>query len=115
MRCRAPTANAKGTANSVYPEYSIGGWIIMLGCRSSGLRPTPSAGSGPIVRSNGDSRKISIAAKKAPSPSSTAVAYGATSRSRRRVTNRIRLDHSESSSSHSSSEPSCDDHTAVAR
>ena len=56
-----------------------------------------------------------IAAKKAASPSSTAVAYGAISRRRRRVTNRIRLDHSDSSSSHSNSEPSCDDHTAVAR
>ena len=41
----APTANANGTANSVYPEYSIGGWIIMLGWRSSGLRPVPSAGA----------------------------------------------------------------------
>jgi hypothetical protein len=27
----APTANANGIAISVYPEYSIGGWIIMLG------------------------------------------------------------------------------------
>ena len=87
----------------------------MLGCRSSGFRPTPSAGTGPIVWSNGDSRNTSSDAKNAPRPSSTAVAYGATSRSRRRVTNRIRLDHSDSSSSHSSSEPSCDDHTAVAR
>jgi hypothetical protein len=87
----------------------------MLGCRSSGLRPTPSAGTGPIVWSNGDSRNTSSAAKNAPSPSSTAVAYGAISRSRRRVKYRIRLDHSARSVSHSSSEPSCDDHTAVAR
>jgi hypothetical protein len=87
----------------------------MLGCRSSGFRPTPSAGSGPIVWSNGDSKKTSSAAKNAPSPSSTAVAYGAISRSRRRVTKRIRLDHSASSVSHSSSEPSCEDQTAVAR
>ena len=35
----APIANANGTAHSVYPEYSMGGWIIMLGWRSSGLRP----------------------------------------------------------------------------
>ena len=35
----APTANANGIANSVYPEYSIGGWIIMLGWRSSGFSP----------------------------------------------------------------------------
>jgi hypothetical protein len=41
----APMANAKGTAHSVYPEYSIGGWIIMLGWRSRGLRPLPSAGA----------------------------------------------------------------------
>ena len=41
----APTANAKGTAKSVYPEYSIGGWIIMLGWRRSGLSPVPSSGA----------------------------------------------------------------------
>ena len=38
-------ANAKGTAHSVYPEYSIGGWIIMLGWRRSGLSPVPSGGA----------------------------------------------------------------------
>ena len=38
-------ANAKGTAHSVYPEYSIGGWIIMLGWRSSGFSPLPSGGA----------------------------------------------------------------------
>ena len=57
----------------------------MLGCRSSGLRPTPSTGTGPIVSVNGDSKNTSSEAKNAPSPSSTAVAYGATSRSCRRV------------------------------
>ena len=42
----APTANANGIVHSVYPEYSIGGWTIMLGWRRSGSSPTPSAGAG---------------------------------------------------------------------
>ena len=109
----APTANANGIVKSVYPEYSIGGWIIMLGWRSSGLSPAPSAGT--LASSpNGVSRKTSSPAKNAARPSRTAVAYGATRRSWRRVANRTRLDHSDSSSSHSSSEPSCDDHAAAA-
>ena len=45
----------------------------MLGCRSSGLRPAPSGGTG-LLTANGDSRKTSIAAKNAARPSSTAVA-----------------------------------------
>ncbi len=86
----------------------------MLGWRSSGLRPTPSAG-GAASCANGDSRKTSSPQKKAPKPSSTAVAYGATSRSRCRQAYRTRLLQSESSSTHSSSEPSCEDQTAVSR
>ena len=83
----------------------------MLGWRSSGLSPAPSATGATLV--NGDSRNTMIPTKKAPKPSSTAVAYGATSRSLRRVRKRIALLHSDSSSAHSSSEPSCEDHTAV--
>ena len=45
----------------------------MLGWRSSGLRPTPSAGTGSDC-ANGVSRNTSMDAKKAPKPSSTAVA-----------------------------------------
>ena len=52
----------------------------MLGWRSSGLRPLPSAGA-TAFRPNGVSRKTSSAAKNAAKPSSTAVAYGATRRS----------------------------------
>src|SRR3954453_21643021 len=59
----APTANANGTANSVYPEYSIGGWIIMLGWRSSGLSPTPSGGTG-LRPLNGDAMNTSRPMKK---------------------------------------------------
>src|SRR3954467_9917972 len=110
----APTANAKGTANSVYPEYSIGGWIIMLGWRSSAFSPMPSCGGfGSSV--NGLAAKTSSPPKNAPKPSSTAVAYGATSRSCRRVRKRTRLDQSDSSQSQSSSEPCCDDHAAAIR
>ena len=45
----------------------------MLGWRSSGLRPTPSAGAGRLCP-NGVSRNTSSEAKNAPKPSSTAVA-----------------------------------------
>ena len=67
------------------------------------------------ARTNGDSANTSSPAKNVPKPSSTAVAYGASTRSRWRVMNRIRLDHAPSRNSHSSSEPSCEDHIAVSR
>jgi hypothetical protein len=69
----APIAKAKGTVNSVYPEYSIGGWIIIDGWRSSGERPTPSAGATATV-ANGVARKTSRPLKNAPKASRTAVA-----------------------------------------
>src|SRR4051794_7549205 len=108
----APMANAKGTVNSVYPEYSIGGWIIIDGWRSSGLRPVPSAGATALV-TNGDAANTSSPAKNEPKPASTAVATGVTSCIRLRVKNSTRLDHSASSQTHSSSEPSCEDQTAA--
>src|SRR5215210_5950740 len=108
----APIANANGTANSVYPEYSIGGWIIMLGCRSSGLSPEPSSGAIGST-SNGDSKKTSSEQKNAPKPSSTAVAHGATSRRRRRVRKSTRLDQIDSMKTHRRSEPSCEDQGAA--
>ena len=74
----------------------------------------PSAGA-TASTSNGVAAKTSSAAKNAAKPSSTAVAYGATSRRRRRVRNSTRLDQSDSSQTHSSSEPSCEDHAAAAR
>ncbi len=46
---RAPIAKARGIVQRVYPEYSIGGWIIMVGKRSSGSSPAPSAGAGLVV------------------------------------------------------------------
>ena len=85
----------------------------MLGWRSSGLRPLPSVTS-PADSPNGVSRKTSSAAKNAAKPSSTAVAYGATRRNCLRVRNSTRLDHIDSSHSHSISEPSCEDHAAAA-
>src|SRR4051812_32779575 len=86
----------------------------MLGWRSSGLSPTPSCGA-TASTPNGLAANTSRAVKKAPKPSSVALAYGTTSLSRRRVRNRTRLDHSDSSHSQSSSEPSCEDHAAAAR
>ncbi len=46
---RAPTPNASGIVQSVYPEYSIGGWIIIVGNRSRGSSPAPSTGAGFVV------------------------------------------------------------------
>ena len=86
----------------------------MLGWRSSGFRPLPSTGT-TALRPNGVTEKTSSDAKKAAKPSRIAVAYGATRRSWRRVRNSTRLDHSDSSQTHSSSEPSCEDHAAAAR
>ena len=69
----APTPNANGIVSNVYPEYSIGGWIIMLGCSSSGSRPAPSAGGDAVVV-NGFAKKIARNVKNALNPSRTAVA-----------------------------------------
>ena len=85
----------------------------MLGCSSSGSRPAPSTGGRALV-ANGLAKNTVSEMKNAPKPSSTAVAYGAISRTRLRVRNRIRLDHTDSRNTHSSSEPSCEDHAAVA-
>ena len=87
---RAPTAKAKGTAHSVYPEYSIGGWIIIAGLRRSGLRPLPSAGTFASVW-NGEAKKIMSARKNAARKASTAVAHGAISRRVLRVAWSARL------------------------
>ena len=84
----------------------------MLGCSSSGSRPAPSVG-GLWVVANGLAQNTVSIEKNAAKPSSTAVAYGAISLTRPRVRNRTRLDHSDSSHTHSSSEPSCEDHAAV--
>jgi len=109
---RAPIPNANGTAISVYPEYSIGGWNIMLGCWSSGSSPAPFTGATRTV-SNGLAANAASARKKPPRPSSTAVAYGAISRRRRRVRNRTALDQNDDSITQSSSDPCWEDHGAV--
>src|SRR4051812_50173634 len=86
----------------------------MLGWRSSAFSPMPSCGGlGRIV--NGLAAKTSSPPKNAPKPSSTAVAYGATSRSCRRGRESTRVDQSDSSHRHRSSGPSCDDHAAATR
>ena len=92
----------------------MGGWIIIAGCRSSGLRPTPSEGTG-CEWANGVTRNTSNAQKNAAMPSSTAVAYGAISRARPRRMRRIALDQTVSSSTHRSNDPSCDAQIAEAR
>src|SRR3954454_21540856 len=84
----------------------------MLGWRSRRMRPPPSARGAPRTWS-GETAKTSRLTKNAPKPRSTALAYGVTSRMRLRVRKSTRLDHIASSHAHSSSEPSCEDHTAA--
>src|SRR3954468_3685127 len=86
----------------------------MLGWRRSGFSPTPSCGTAARTP-NGLAANTSSALKNAPKPSRTALAYGATSRSRRRVTKSTRLAHMDSSHSQSSRDPCCDDHAAATR
>ena len=69
----APTANANGTSSSVYPEYSIGGWIIIVVWRSSGSRPAPSGGAGDVV-ANGLANRTLRPTKNVHSVNSTACA-----------------------------------------
>src|ERR1044072_2724633 len=109
----APTANASGIEKSVYPEYSIGGWNIIAGWRSSGLRPVPSGGAAASVLNGLSKNSVSIRKNEAK-PSRTAVATGAISRTRRRVSASTRLDQTDRSHTHSSSAPSCEDQAAVA-
>ena len=85
----------------------------MLGWSSSGSSPAPCTGGRALV-ANGFAKNTIREVKNAANASRTAVAYGAISRTRRRVTNRIRLDHSDSRNTHSSRLPSCEDHAAVA-
>ena len=63
--------------------------------------------------SNGFSQPTISNRKKAAMRPSTAVAYGAMSRSERRVRNSTALANSDSSVAHSSSEPSCVAQSAV--
>jgi hypothetical protein len=90
----------------------MGGWIIIAGWRSSGLRPTPSGGGDASVP-NGFSQPTISSRKNAPTAPSTAVAYGAMSRSERRVRNSTAVEKSDRSVAQSSSEPSCVAHSAV--
>ena len=84
----------------------------MLGWRSSGFRPTPSAGTG-LRRANGFASNSIRPVKKAPRPISTAVAQGTSSRSLLRVANRTADEAIESTQAQSSSEPSWLDHIAA--
>jgi hypothetical protein len=76
----------------------------MLGCRSSGLSPAPSAG-GFTTLVNGLTLKTSSAQKKVARPPSTAVAHGTISRRVRRVANSTADEKSDSTQTQSSSEP----------
>ena len=72
----------------------------------------PSAGAG-SRRSNGLAPNSISPVKKSPSPASTAVAQGTTSRWRLRVRYRTPLEAIESTHAQSSSEPPWLDHIAV--
>ena len=110
----APTAKANGTANSVYPEYSIGGWIIMLGWRSSGLSPAPSAGGA----ASAVERRLEEDQQAAEERAEAEQHRGRVGRDLAQPAPGEEEDRAApqaSRSTHSSSEPSCDDHTAVTR
>ena len=86
----------------------------MLGWRSSGFSPKPSAGpTGTVL--NGEAVSSIRPPKKMAKPSSTAVAYGATSRSRPRRVATQREAPADMRSSQSSSDPSCEDHMEASR
>ena len=92
----------------------MGGWIIIAGWRSSGFRPRPSGGTiAALTLSNGLSQPTIRTRKKAATTPSTAVAQGVISRSELRVRNRTALENSDSSRTHSSSDPSWVDHMPV--
>jgi hypothetical protein len=76
------------------------------------LRPTPSAGGFASV-SNGFSHPTISSRKKPATTPSTAVAYGAMSRSERRVRNSTVEANSDRSVAHRSSDPSWVAHSAV--
>jgi hypothetical protein len=109
----APTMNANGIEKPTYPAYRHGGWNIIAGWRSSGLSPFPSTGVW-LSCANGFCPLSTISPrKKTAIPPSTAFAYGAMSRWRRRVAKRATLDITESRKTHRSREPSWLDHIAV--
>src|SRR3954470_18126866 len=90
----------------------MGGWIAIAGWRRSGCRPLPSSAGGSTART-GLARNTIRPRKKPAHTSSDAVAHGASVGARRRADAIARLDHPDSSHTHSSSEPSCEDHSAV--
>ena len=61
---------AKGTSSSVNPEYSIGGWIIIVVWRSSGSSPAPSGGGLTLV-ANGLANSTISPTKKIENPNRT--------------------------------------------
>ena len=61
---------AKGTSSSVNPEYSVGGWIIIVVWRRSGSRPAPSAGGLALV-ANGLANSTISPTKKMAKPNRT--------------------------------------------
>ncbi len=64
---------AKGTTSSVNPEYSIGGWIIIVVWRSSGSSPAPSVGGLALV-ANGLAKNTISPTKKIAITNRTACA-----------------------------------------
>src|SRR5918999_1258174 len=86
----------------------MGGWIIIAGCRRSGLSPAPSSGAG-SSRANGLGPNSISPQKKAASPASTAVAHGTSSRCLVRVRKSTIDEAIESTQAQRSSEPPGDE------
>ena len=108
----APIANAKGSCTACTPSTASGGGSSSSGSAAAG--PGPRLPAGPGACSNGGRRRPS-ARRRSRQDEQDRRAQAATSRIRLRPRNSARLDHSDSSQAHSSSEPSCEDHAARAR
>src|SRR5688572_24674547 len=84
----------------------MGGWIIIPGFWSWGLRPRPSAGVN-AIRSNGSAPKIMVQTKKAVTAEVTPPTYGSSDRYRREVSSWASAPNSDSTTAQKSSDPFC--------
>ena len=108
----AAMAKANGTEKPAQPTYCIGGWMIMPGSCSSGLRSWPSAAAG-SRRMKGLEVKIRKATKPKPTMPSTPSTRATTGCGSRRENSATAAFQQARISVHSSSEPSWEPQTAV--
>ena len=110
---RADREGERAPRTACTPSTASGGGTSCSGGAAAGSGPCPPPARAASC-SKGCAANTSSPQKNAAKPSSTAVAHGAISRSRRPSEQSTTLDHIESSHTQSSSEPSCEDQAAVA-